>query len=237
MPATIKCRCCLGLVLLALSTSLGCTIPSFDHPIVNPSEAIPAPELTGAYYTSECPDNYTDHEHLGPAGEGFPKGFLRIVSIGQPKDAISPLQASEYIAFAEKIGEHYVLCIPIQKGIDLEKMRYTWKGDWDESRVAAYWMVRLTKRDDACEVCYFNSDFLEKQIVAKQIAGEVRTKKIKEDGGAESEQKSIRVLATTQELRTFVTRHMDGGLFEAKGRKFLSVKTPKSEPSPSSGKN
>lgn len=79
-------RYCLTVTSLVLTCS-GCTIPTIQEPLVNPSESKPFPKLHGAYRTTDCPDNIVHYAHVGPAGDNYPDGFLPIISVSQPKNA------------------------------------------------------------------------------------------------------------------------------------------------------
>lgn len=102
-----------GVWLAVLGMTFGCSIPISQHPTVQPSEAKVFPELYGAYRVeprkSKTPQTPI-YFHVGGAGNKFPPGFLRGIQVGSRN---SQLEVLQFGAFAEKIGDYYVLNVPL----------------------------------------------------------------------------------------------------------------------------
>lgn len=225
MLPTIKWRCCLGLVQLALCTSLGCTIPTFEHPLVSPSEAKAHTELYGSYQRIDEDKSTILYSHVGYAGEGFPPGFVRIIDVQMHKDPAQAPLRSEIICFLAQVEGHYVLHMPINEVDKLaNKSQTNWSGPWDKSKVKGYILARITKQDDDLLFGMLHSDFVEEQIKAKTLSGEVREKTIMQQEVATEVQKTITVTAKPDELQTFFAKNIKGKLFDQAGPKFSRLK-------------
>ncbi|MEX0717640.1 MAG: hypothetical protein WD066_13690 [Planctomycetaceae bacterium] len=212
----------LPIVALFLLACSGCTIPTVENPLVAPADAKPLPSLHGVYRSTDCPDNLVNYAHIGPAGDGYPASFLRIVVVSQPKDQTA-LGFSSYIGFVEPIGKHHVLHIPWSKTEVPDEQRTNWNQNWEDDQVAGYMVMRLSVAPDDVEMSDLNDDFVEQQIAAKKIDGRV-TRKAGERDDAEPGNKTITITADTDDLRKFFTRHIDGELFNESRWKFTRVK-------------
>ncbi len=208
---------------VSLLACTGCTLPTSKYPLVDPAVAKPMPELHGAYRSTDAPDNIVHYAHVGPAGDGFPEGFLRIVSVGQPKDAKTELTHFLCVAFVERVGRHHVLHIPLPKTLNLNESA-PWPQKWDPEQVGGYHLVRLTKRDDGgIEMAGLNESFLAKQIDAKQLAGRVTQEEIRRGEVVEADKRTVTITADSEDLRQFFTRHIDGELFNKAHWRFSRV--------------
>jgi hypothetical protein len=212
--------------MLLVPVCSGCTIPELKHPLVKPEDAKTCLQLYGVYRSTDCPDNIVVYEHVGPAGDDFPEGFLRFISVSQPKDYKTPLKSESYIGFVEQIGKDYILQIPVHKQAEkFEQQGTAWGGKWDAEQVAGYIVVRLSIREGVVEMSALNNEFVEESIETKQLAGQVMQEKVKrEDGSVEIGEKTIYIAAETAELRKFFARHIDGGLFDKPDWKYTRVK-------------
>lgn len=212
-----------GVWLAVLCMACGCSIPFSQHPIVAPAEAKPCPELYGAYrfesgkkIVEEDPD--VALWHLGPAGENYPPGFLRIISVNY-KDGL--LQSTNGITFVEKVGDAYILHIPdiasggqefVSEASAWKPWKETWdpwKNGWDAERVKDYLLVRVTLEEDNLHLGILNSEFVISAIEAGELSGEVERSTDKPD----SPSVSVRITAETPELRAYFERHIAGELF------------------------
>lgn len=217
-------------VLLVLVCS-GCTIPLVKHPLVNPAEAKAEASLYGVYRTEDCPDNIVHWVHVGPAGGDFPAGFVRIISVSQPKerqpkDAKTALDWTTYIGFVERVGKYHVLHLPLPRKAkgDEEKRRSWWDQKWDENEVGAYMVLRLSVGDDVVEMAVLDGEFVKDEIKAKKLTGEVDEKRREHDGAVVAEDGAVTITAGTAELREYFARQIEGKLFIERQWKFTRVK-------------
>lgn len=221
MPTTTHYLPFAPLFILAFS---GCTIPTLTNPLITPSDAKAFPKLHGVYRTTDCPDNTIHYAHVGSAGDDYPHGFLRILSVGQPKDSKTALDSAGYIAFVEQIAQYHLLHIPLPRTLKLQEQHAIWNQKWDANDVGGYIVVRLRVSPDGVEMSDLNDDFIAEQIAGKNINGRVNQEVIERDGVTEVGKKTITITAESRELREFFTRHIDGKLFNKPYCKFNRVK-------------
>ena len=164
------------------------------------------------------------YAHVGPAGDAYPDGFLRIIWVGQPKDSELALDYTTYIGFVEQIGRYYILHIPLPKNLKLDKPPDIWNQKWDAKQVSGYMVVRLLVQPDGTEMSDLNDDFIAEQINAKKLAGRVTQKVVERDGVVEIGKKTITITVDSEELRQFFKRHTDGKLFNKPHWKYTRVK-------------
>jgi len=182
------------------------------------------PKLPGVYRSTDCPDNIVHYAHVGPAGDDYPDGFLRIISVSQPKDSKTALDSESYVGFVEQIGQHHVLHIPLPRTLKLDDQRTIWNQKWDAKDVGGYMVVRLSVAPDGAQMSDLNDAFIAEQIAAKNLGGRVTQKIVERDGITEVGKKAITITADSQELREFFKRHIDGKLFNKPHSKFTRLK-------------
>ena len=221
MSSTMRNIPLVAFFILACS---GCTIPTLTNPLVTPSDAKAFPKLHGVYRTTDCPDNIVHYAHVGPAGDDYPDGFLRIISVSQPKDSKTALDSESYVGFVEQIGLHYVLHIPLSKTLKHDDQRTIWNEKWDAKDVGGYMVVRFTAGPDGIEMSDLNDDFIAEQVASKNLNGRVTQKVVERNGVTEIRKRTITITADSQELREFFKRHIDGKLFNKPYWKFTRIK-------------
>lgn len=208
--------------------STGCTIPLFEHPLESPHAATIPPQLYGSYKQVGGPDNVAHHVHVGPAGAEAPAGVFRFVSVSQPLDKTTPLKATRGYGIATRMGDFYVLQIPVYSGTGhgdcLPLDRALDNETWDESAILGYFFARVRIAADRIEMSYVNGHFVESAIEDAELCGSVeRTEKthtvpMKDGEGAnttihESNTEAIIVTADQCWLRAFVRANTESGLF------------------------
>lgn len=224
MKSTRRCTWIVALCALACS---GCTIPVLKNPLVKPAEAKAVDTLCGVYRSDDCPTNFIHYVHVGPAGGDFPAGFVRIVSVMQPRDKTEVLEEPmTYIGFVEPIGKYHILHLPLSNAMkDKEKRRRTsWNGKWDENEVAGYLAMRLLIGDAGVEMAMLDGDVVKEQIRAKALTGEIEEKRSMVDGKVVVTDGPVMITEEMGKLRDFFSRHIDGKLFEEPHWKFERVK-------------
>lgn len=210
--------------------STGCTIPLFEHPLESPHAATIPPRLCGTYKQVGGPDNVAHHVHVGPAGAEAPAGVFRFVSVSQPLDKATPLKATRGYGIATRMGDFYVLQIPVYSaaghGDGLPLDRAFDRETWDDSAILGYLFARVRVAADCIEMSYVNGHFVESAIEDGELCGNVeRTVKThtvalpNEDGEVtnttvrEDETEAITVTAEPCSLRSFVHANIESGLF------------------------
>lgn len=222
---TMKRHALLG-ALLALSCS-GCTIPVVKNPLVKPADAHAVASLYGVYRSNDCPTNLVHWVHVGPAGSEFPAGFVRIVSIGQPRDAKTALDEPDtYIGFLAPVGKYHVLHLPFPKKAQDDKANpgISWDRKWDEDEVEGYLVLRLLLGDDGVEMAALDGRFVRDEIGAKKLTGEAKEEHRERNGVVEIKEGPVTITAGTAELREYFARHVDGKLFDKPYWKFVRMK-------------
>lgn len=212
MPTTNRLPIVAALLFLACTGCTGCTVPVAEHPLVDPADASTFPELHGVYRADDDADTFGQFVHIGSAGDGFPAGFVRIISVYQPKDATHALRSTTYIGFVERIGQAHILHLPGPKSGKLDDQHKVWDEKWNPDQLAGYLLVRLTPRDGGVDMSALNVEFIKKQIEEQKLAGRVEVEQSQSDGTEVI--KSITITAETDELRAFFERHIDVELFD-----------------------
>lgn len=210
-------RVALLLFLCLIATSSGCNLVAFQNPLIKPTEAKLHRELYGTYRTED--EHQIQFLHVGSAGKDFPTGMMRVIGVSLPKEWWQPIeQKNEIICCAEKIGDAYIIQVPVNvlDQID-DKKEVNWHKAWEEAKTSGYTAhLRIKQTTDGLEFAVLDTDFIAQQITEKKLPGSVETKKSKITIlGVDSdyETKEIKVTATTEELRKFFTQHIDGKLF------------------------
>ena len=204
-------------------TCTGCTIPTTKNALVTPSDASACPALHGVYRSADCADNLDHWVHIGPAGDNYPKGFLRIISVFQPRDSHTALDSMSYVGFVEQIGQYQVLHIPLPGTLNVDSECTTWNRKWDAAQVGGYWVARLLVRPDAIEMADLNREFITDAIAAGKLTGQVAQERVK-SGGIEYGKKTITMTAKSDELRDFFIHHIEGELFNTPDWVFTRAK-------------
>lgn len=205
-------RCLLFASLLAAGS--GCNVTTSQHPLVAPAEAKRLPALYGHFRHAEDADNVVRFEHIGPAGEGFPAGMLRILIVQSSRNGEQPLEYFSTVGFVQPVGKYHVLHLPHPKKLDLDS-RDMFGQKWDPDLVAGYHLERLLIRADDVEVASLNPEFLAEQIASGRLAGVVRQGETRRGDVTEIGPTSVTITAETAELRKFFERHIEGKLFSA----------------------
>jgi hypothetical protein len=208
-------RSFLMIALLFLLCS-GCAFPTSKNPLVNPSDAKAFPELHGVYRSEEKEDNTYHYAHIGPAGDQYPKGFLRIISVGQSSGLKSELKLKILVGFVEKIGKEYLLHFPIPENYSATDNKLEYAGQiWDASKVGSYLIIKLSLSPETLSMTLLDEEFIEEMIKTKKLAGLITPrKKEKQNGKYVTIPKSIIITAGIEELRQFFKQHLDGNLFQ-----------------------
>lgn len=230
MSGSLRLR--LLFVLLALSlVASGCAVATFEHPLVDPALATPAPELYGVYRFED--ENTVTYLHIGPAGSretvpgqtdlgSLPSGFVRIVAVGLTEETEGVLDYHAFTGFIEPIGGHYLFHQPLPRDKDEQahKRQFAWEQGWDEEQVRGYWIARFTVTPEGIELIPWpNVTFLKEQVDAGNLTGTLKQRRSKW-----VEVTDVTVTANKEELRRFFTQHIDGPLFERDSEELIRLK-------------
>lgn len=208
------------IVLLAICLlSTGCTIPLFEHPLESPDVATVPTQLFGVYKQVGGPDNVAHHVHVGPAGADVPAGVFRFISISQPRDTVTPLRATRGYGIATRMGDFFVLQMPVYSGMELDREK------WDESAILGYVFARVRIETNCIEMSQVDDHFVASAIEKGKLCGSVERREkthtvpMKDDGERgnttihESKTEAITVTANPASLRSFIQANMESGLF------------------------
>lgn len=150
-----------------------------------------------------------EYQHIGMAGEGFPKGFVRIVRVDVPHDANNRIEHSSIFGFTARIGESYILHIPVPKELPIENSTY--EGNWDPERFDHYLLAFLKPTDAGIELRLLNSDFLIDEIKSGRLEGK-HAPAAKPNDGETVSAPELTVTASSEALRAFFEQHFEGDL-------------------------
>lgn len=214
-PVVLKPLLVTAVLLVALA---GCSIPTFEQPLVSPElSSVPA----GAYglYRAKATDG--DGEgfvHVGPAGDKFPPGFLRLVGVNHPTEATTALEVNQFIGFVEPVGGSYVFHLPLPQGEQgLADQSVVWKEQWNAAKVDRYLLVKIGSANGRLSLSMPDPEFVAAEITAGRLAGSVTEKQV---GQTSARYKQIVVTADTRALKACFAQHIDGELF---GKEFVTL--------------
>ncbi len=212
-----------------LVTTTGCfdlEFMAFTNPLVAPADAELQDELLGSFVVTEPPEPKMKDAgvfafakdqneprssilHLGKAGKGFPKGFIRWIDVSHASSGEINVKDSDP-CFATKIGNYYLLNIPVGENDegDDETKKVT---QWNPEDYDGYLMVILKPTKTGFTVHWLDEDFFKSEITAKRLAGKFMTEKQKEEYKKNPENKwtPFTVEATTKELQVFFKKNAE----------------------------
>ena len=204
-------------IAAAIVTTNGCLefdfeLLTFANPTIAPSEAEVQAELFGSYLVVENSDpkpeapsdldfpgdendsaSYPSVTHIGRAGKGFPKGFLRWATVELSSRGELSVDDSGQPCFASKVGENFVLNLPWEKAVDeiedakLEKDQLGKAEVSEKTQVIqlgsksyeGYLLVLLKPTPSGFTVHQFDEEFLKSEITAGRLAGKYMTEEQK----------------------------------------------------------
>lgn len=207
------------LVVWLVATCSGCEFANSKFPVVMPSEAKPSPKLHGAYRVVKK-DEEPVYVHLGPAGTGYPPGFLRVVVVGHSPKPNTELTYLPYICFVRPLGNDYLINIPLAKKLEGERL-FDWTKKWaSDDDAGAYQIAKLVARPDGFDFVALDNDFLAAEIAAGRLSGDVTRDK---------NSKFLKVVlnSSTEDLARYFTEHQDDKkLFAPSDGKFIRLVDP-----------
>ena len=158
-------------ILLLLVAFAGCTYPSIKKPLVDPVKAVAFPELIGTYTSTNPKTGEQAWLHIGLAGEGFPSGFHKLIWImSTPERGI---QSTELICFYHKIGDSFILHIPLEKDGHLDSQAKQFPKGWDAFQVDTYLFARMAKTEVGMTLHLLNEDFIAAKVESGEMSGRI----------------------------------------------------------------
>ena len=169
---------CLILLIPLLASVDGCLdfegidfrISVFANPLVDPANGIMPDELIGSFIES---DN-SFFLHVGSAGEGFPAGCLRLVSVSVPTDSKEAISYSSIVMFVEKVGEHLVAHLPLKNGDLIEDQE-----SWQENEIEGYLLWKLKISENSLKVVMASPDMLDRLVKSEKLTLDTNDNNVK----------------------------------------------------------
>jgi len=214
----------LGVVFLGYWVLIcsGCALDTLKHPLVDPAEAKPMPELYGVYRTTEFKEGFLNYVHVATAGGDYPPGFLRGVLVGQPRDPKTPVTVRGFVGFIEPLGRYHILHCPFpQEGVLEDQPKISSPPNWKRQDVTGYMAIRLEIGKESVEASGLNREFIVNQIRSGKLAGEVHMGEHPKTG--EPRVSNVSITAKQKELRAFFEKHMDAGLFQETSQTYRRI--------------
>lgn len=207
-------------ILAPLLLVVGCTVPTFQHPLVSPGESLLPTELSGSYRFLN-PEENSDaaYLHVGAAGEEFPRGFVRLIGVNRPADPTAAIKSDTFLGFTRRVGDELILHLPVPKSGNLEQQSTVWAERFDSGEVSAYLLVRIHVTAKGLELTLLNNEFLIQEIRAGRLTGT----HIPKDPTKMLSADTIAITASTEELNAFFAKHVRGDLFTAKAMCFVRI--------------
>ena len=228
---------------------------TFVNPSVAPEDAEAQTELFGSYTVTDflefnsdetidglemefdSPENKVDSAahpslmHVGRAGKGFPDGFLRCVDVSFDSDGEMSVGDSGEPCFASKVGDCYILNVPIatsEKEMSDEDLLFNDDEivepritEWKPENYEGYWLFLLKPTKTGFALHMLDENFIKSEIAAGRLVGrfsseqqkaEYRKKrKTKKREGKDSDVERIPFLVSekSKELQAFFVKNPD----------------------------
>lgn len=218
----------------------GCEVPTFSNSLVDPADAEVPEDLLGSYRSisdeeggseeegdelykpdplDEDDFQYVSFEHIGLAGDDFPPGFVRIVSVDIPDQPKGKIEHSSFVGFTAQMGENYVLHIPLPRNTEqLSKADSLYEKKWNPENFDGYMLVFLKSTKAGFELWEIDSTFVISEIESGRLAGEYQSAARKQDKDETQEEDSrspvFRVTADRDSLRRFFAEQVDRRLLK-----------------------
>ena len=197
-------------LLMCLVLASGCTIPVFQHPLVDPAKAKACTELHGDYrYVN---DDVVQDVRVRPAGEGYPDGFIEIEMESHPSSEGPVINKQRSVGFIERMEPFLLLHVPGSM-MPSRDMKTRELPKWDRNADGGYVILRLSMNEGRIVMSDMNVDFIAEQIEAGNLSGQVK-REVDASGKIDSTRiQSVMVTAKENKLREFFAKHVGGELF------------------------
>lgn len=192
-------------LMLALGVFLltGCSYPTVENPLVSPEECEPCPELHGTFKCENPDTGEAMFMHIGTAGEQFPAGFLKIVTVQHAADSKRPLGVSQFVAFAEPVSDSHIIHVPLPANTQFEQQLDKLDNQWDKSKIDDYAISRLTQTKTGIAFFILDEDFITSQVEAKKLTGRIEREVDETQAPPRIGKRTTVVTAKTDELREY----------------------------------
>lgn len=183
MPALLLVKC-IPLLLVVISMQ-GCPKFGFDFdlkfdyfrdPLVDPARAECPEELIGSYVgrdestfigefeKSKYAGRAVPYFHIGRAGNGYPNGCLRLMTVTVPKTSKGTLQSSSTIFFVKKVGSNYIMHLLDPFGDDgVEHPRWD-AAKWEAAKRGGYMFLAIRRTKTGIDMRMINLTLLDELI-------------------------------------------------------------------------
>lgn len=209
--------------LLFLSLASGCTYPIFEQPLVAPDECEGHPELHGVLKVVDHDDDEPAYLHVGSAGDKFPSGFLKFISVHFPGEE-NALESQEFVGFVEQIRGDYILHIPMPDNCTIEQQLEELGYEWNADRVTYYSLLRLTKTDAGYSVAVLDAKLIVSQIKGGKLEGRAEENVRRPGDTSLVGFRAVRVTTRSAELKEFFESTPLDEIFEDGVLEFKVVK-------------
>jgi hypothetical protein len=231
-------------VALTLIPITGCQIPTFSNPLVDPADAEVPQEILGSYLlvqeqpatqVTELPFSLDDdpvtssleYQHIGIAGDDYPPGFVRIVRVDVPQNSTDKIEYSSLVGFSARIGDHFVLHIPVPRKLPIDETTY--QNSWDPENFEGYLLAVITPTDSGLELQMLDTDFIVAEINAGRLAGNYTPRQSAQGLDQSGEPLAtpppeLTVTANQESLVAFFKQHLDGDLIFGDPTRYRRIK-------------
>jgi hypothetical protein len=134
------------------------------NPLSDPQKSRPDTRLIGMWRLSGAGDD-EEFYHVGYAGDGFPKGMVRIVDIKHGKGKLE--SPEEYLAFPTVIADKIYLNVIYDK----KQVQLLDEKGWKADVVASYTLFKCQIDGDKLVVFFMDEEAKEKAIKDGKIKG------------------------------------------------------------------
>ncbi len=192
-------------VVFVLSSGCGPSV-EFGHPLVDPILAPTFPELYGVYPIEDDEEGREQFLYVSSAGEGFPKGFLRIKFLVSTSEGRVEILEESALGFCAKHENDYFFHFPMKDEIPAGADDRFFQDDWTASETVGYNIDVWSFDSDAnsFEWLMFNSEYLAEQIEAGHLRGTVAYDDRQLMEGEVKQPQSVHVTASEKELWRFI---------------------------------
>ena len=196
------------LLIMALLCPLFTSCVDSDNPLSDPKQAAVDSGLLGTWRL-KTKDGNVEYYHVGKAGNGFPAGMLRIVTVKYDKNGdLSKPDCGDTLVFTTILGNNRYLNIT---GLDADKVKNPGDFKWEPSMADGYFIYKYDIRGDKIEAAIVDRHQKEEAIKAGKIKGTIDGDKVRMTDTTEN---LAKFFATPDAAKLFFTKESQGDGFE-----------------------
>jgi hypothetical protein len=192
------------LLVLALLCPLLASCVDSDNPLSDPNQSTIDPGLLGVWRL-QTKDGDLIYYHVGKAGEKFPAGMLRAITITQnQKGELLRPEPNDTLVFTTTLGNKHFLNIT---GLSADKIKTMGDSKWESSMADGFFIYKYEIKENKLEVACIDSKQKTETIKSGKIKGTIDGDKVRMTDTTEN---LAKFFATPDAAKLFFTKASEG---------------------------